>query len=287
MAVPDAELYPAGTGPEDEGRFVVLRPPEPRHPRDFGPATLAPLVGRHPDPASLVDLRLHAWRTLGFYPDHAPRLWEYPVVAALVRGRLAADSHIIDIGAGVTPLPSYLTEAGYQVDTVDSSDIVRSWPPTREWNEWDFLDYAAAGLAHRSWNTTLSDLPLTPSFDGAYSVSVVEHLPADARRSLLTDIASRVRKDGLVVLTIDLVRGTDTLWNRSRGLEVEDPSIHGVFGDVVRECADVGLELVDEDRVRDWGDVDVDIGLLVLGQRRSPVLSPWQQVRRRLVHRNR
>jgi len=259
----DAEWYPVR---EEHGitTFVVLRPPSTRHPRDFTADTLDGLVARHPDPVGLLALRLDAWRTIGFYPDHAPRLWEYPAVAGLLRDSLTPGSRIIDVGAGVTPLVPYLGRLGYQVDTVDPSPIRRQWPPAPDWNEWDFLDYAQAGMAHASWNRVLDELPPLPPFDGAYSVSVIEHLVADERRALVTEMASRVRPGGLVVLTIDLVRNQDDLWNRNRGVEVEDPTGHGTITDVAIEAGRAGLELFRMDRVRHWGDVDVDIGLLAM-----------------------
>ena len=65
------------------------------------------------------------------------------------------------MGAGVTPLAPFLTSLGFVVDTVDPSPNRRTWPPQPDWNEWDFLDYANAGLAHRSWNCTLDKLPAT------------------------------------------------------------------------------------------------------------------------------
>lgn len=259
----NAEIYPVDArGPV--ATFVVLRPPTEPHPRDFTSATLAPLVGRHPEVLELVALRAHAWETLEFYPDHAPRLWEYPVVSRLIDEQLPRGSTLVDVGAGVTPLAPFLTSRGYLVDTVDPSPIRRTWPPQPDWNEWDYLDYAEAGLAHRSWNTTLSKVPRRNQFDGAYSISVIEHVPAKGRRDMLADIADRVRTGGLVALTIDIERGTDALWNRSRGLQVEDPSLHGTYEDIITEAAHVGLELFETEIVRDWGDSEVDIGYYAL-----------------------
>jgi 2-polyprenyl-3-methyl-5-hydroxy-6-metoxy-1,4-benzoquinol methylase len=266
---PDAELYPVR---DEHGitTICVLRPPTTRHERDYSSATLDPLIGRHPDPVGLMAIRLHAWQTIGFYPDHAPRLWEYPVVAGLLGDALEPQSRIIDIGAGVTPLVPYLGRAGYVVDTVDPSPVQRIWPPQPDWNEWDFLDYAAAGLAHRSWNCTLDQVPRDRQFDAAYSVSVIEHLCADDRRALIGEIAARVRTGGLVVFTIDLVRDGDDLWNRNRGIEVEEPSRHGTITDVVAEAEARGLELFQVDRVRNWGDSVVDIGLLAMVRASRP-----------------
>jgi hypothetical protein len=286
---PDAEIYPVKVD-GSVTTFVVLRPPEGAHPRDFTPATLAPLIARHPDPLSLVVLRLHARRTTRFYPDHAPRLWEYPVVAQLVMASLPPGSRLVDVGAGVTPLAPFLTSRGYVVDTVDPSSTVRTWPPAPDWNEWDFLDYGAIGYANRSWNCTLEGVPPRPPFDGIYSISVIEHVPAKARRALLADISTRTRLGGLVVLTIDLVRGTELLWNLNLGVEVENLADHGSLRDVVDECAAVGLELFREEVVRDWGDSRVDIGLLALRQSKDPPTRTWRSTGRlmaSLVRRSR
>ena len=281
---PDAEIYPVR---EDShlSTFVVLRSPEDKHPRDFVAATLDPLILRHPDPLSLITLRLHALRTTRFYPDHGPRLWEYPVVAELITEILPPGSRLIDVGAGVTPLAPFLTSRGYVVDTVDPSPTVRSWPPQPDWNEWDFLDYGSVGLANRSWNCTLDELPRRPPSDGIYSISVIEHITAAARRSLLGDIAARTRPGGLVVLTIDLVRGTDDLWDLNLGVQVEDPARHGTIHDVVLECAALGLELFRQEVVRDWGSSRVDIGLLALRRSTIAATGSWSGVGRRLISR--
>ena len=276
---PEAELYPLRA---EHGitTFVVLRPPVAPHPRDFSVHTLESVIDRHPDPLMLLGLRLEGQRTFGFFPDHAPRLWEYPAAADLVFEYLPQGSRLVDVGAGVTPLAPFLASRGYVIDTVDPSDIHRTWPPAEDWNEWGFVDYAEAGLGHRSWNCTLGELPESPSFDGAMSISVIEHIPATERRALLRDIALRLRPGGLMVLTIDLVRGGNDLWNRNRG-QIVDERRHGTFGDVVSEGAAAGFELIRKDVVREWGDVDVDIGLIVMRRTEASVKS-WRRALRRL-----
>ena len=266
---PDAEIYPIDANDSSE-TLVVLRSLENAHPRDFGSKSLEPLIDRIPDAAALLTMRLSARSTTGFYPDHSPRLWEYPVVARLVIEHLEPGSRLVDVGAGVSPLAPFLSTRGFLVETVDPSEIQREWCDQLEWNEWGYLDYAAAGLATRSWNRTLDGLPSQPSFDGAFSVSVIEHVPAKARRVLLADLSARTRLGGLVVLTIDLQPGTDDLWNYNRGTQVDDPSYHGTFQSIVDECSAVGLELFHEERVRNWPLTHVEIGLLALRQR-----SPW------------
>jgi 2-polyprenyl-3-methyl-5-hydroxy-6-metoxy-1,4-benzoquinol methylase len=259
---PHAEAYPVvAEGPMTT--FTVLRAVAGAHPRDYPATTLAPLVARHPDPAALMEMRVHARRTVGFYPDHSPRLWEYPVVAKLVEEHLPPGSRLLDIGAGVSPLSPFLTSRGYEVDTLDPSPVRRDWKDHQEWNEWHYLDYGAAGLARQSYNCTLDELPRTPSYDGVFSISVIEHMPAVTRRMLLDDISLRTRLGGLVVLTIDLLPGTDNLWNMNLGVEVDDPAVHGTFPEVIDECTRVGLEVFHQEDVRDWPETHVEIGLLI------------------------
>jgi hypothetical protein len=257
---PGAERFKIDATPPT-ATYLVVRRPEDAHPRDFTSTSLDELADRHPDLLGLALLRLHARRSTTFYPDHAPRLWEYPVVGRLVTDRLPPGSRLVDVGAGVTPLAPFLTELGYSVDTVDPSPTRREWPPQPDWNEWDYLDYGAAGLAHQSWNRTLDRLPRRLRYEGAYSISVIEHIPADDRRRLLAEMASRVVGGGLVVLTIDLIRGTEELWNKNLNIDVEKLSVHGNFEDVISEAAAVGLNLFRREVVREWGDVAVDIGL--------------------------
>ena len=279
---PQAEFYPVR---HEHGitTFVILRPPSVPHPRDLSAVTLSSVIARHPDPLTLLSLRLAGQRTLGFFPDHVPRLWEYPVAADLVTEHLDFGSKLVDVGAGITPLAPFLTRRGYAVDTVDPSEIRRAWPPAQDWNEWGFLDYAVAGLGHRSWNCTLDQLPKSTLFDGALSISVIEHIAATERRALLEAIALRVRPGGFMVLTVDLTRGGTDLWNRNMGQIVDEPGRHGTFQDVITEGVAVGFELVRSDVVRGWGDVEVDIGLIVMRRQRADPSSwgrAWQSLRR-------
>jgi SAM-dependent methyltransferase len=277
---PEAEYYPVR---EEHGitTFVVLRPPPAPHPRDLRAASLSSVIDRHPDPLTLLALRLDGQRTLGFFPDHVPRLWEYPVAAGLITQHLQAGSRLVDVGAGITPLAPFLTARGYVVDTVDPSEIHRAWPPAQDWNEWGYLDYAEAGLGHRSWNCTLDELPESTVFDGALSISVIEHIPARGRRALLEAMAVRLRPGGLMVLTVDLTRGGMDLWNRNMGRIVDKPGRHGTFQDVITEGRSAGFELVQSDVVREWGDVEVDIGLIVM-RRKEPFVTPWRRAWRTL-----
>ena len=85
------------------------------------------------------------------------------------------------------------------------------------------------------------------------------------------------------MLTIDLVRGSDNLWNRNLGIEVEEPTKHGTIQDVAEECAAVGLQLFRDDVVRDWGESHVDIGLLALRQTEDRTDGRWRATKRHVL----
>ena len=280
VVAPEAEYYPVR---EENGitTFVVLRPPAAPHPRDLRADTLASVIHRHPDPAALLALRLEGQRTFGFFPDHAPRIWEYPVTTDLIFEHLEVGSRLVDVGAGVTPLAPFLTAHGYVVDTVDPSDIRRTWPPKQDWNEWGYLDYAEAGLAHESWNRPLGELPKSSVFDGVVCVSVIEHIPATGRRALLKAMATRLRPGGVMVLTVDLKPGGMELWNRNMDQTVDKPGRHGTFQDLITEGSTAGFELVRSEIVRKWGDVEVEIGLVVM-RRNEPSPPTWRRALRTL-----
>jgi len=269
---PATDVYPVDLG-DGSRAWILLTAPTTPHPRDIPAAGIAALIAHHPHPLRLAEMRVCARATIAFYPDHEPRVWEYPGVADLVLEHVPVGGRVADIGAGVSPLAPYLTDAGYIVDTVDPSVTRRQWPPRPDWNEWDFLDYAEVGLANASWNTTLERLPPDRRFEGIYSVSVIEHLRGDDRRALLAEIQRRLEPGGTMILTVDVARDTDLLWNKNRGALVEAAGEHGTFQDLRGEALHAGFDIQHEEIVRDWGTAPVDIGVLV-GRSQRDALTP-------------
>lgn len=264
---PAAELYPVFQLNETVA-YLVLHATG-AHRRDFSADTLAGVARQHPLPMLLLELRLLARQTLGFYPDHPPRLWEYPAVAEEILRSESIGLVVADIGAGVNPLVPFLASRGLRVHTIDPSHSVRVLPFTEDVNEWGFFDYASAGMAERSWNCTLDAVDPGVRFDLAYSVSVIEHLPAADRRALLGDLSDRLRPGGRVILTVDLVRDARTLWNRSEGKMVDPPEEHGTLDELCSEAAAVGLDVLSTTVIHDWGETPVDIGWLEMSKSSS------------------
>lgn len=238
-------------------------------PNDIDPQALNSIKRVHPSPAALDYLVDLSRRHFGWFTKHLPRTFEYPWLLTSIGD--VESRKILDIGAGVSPLPVALSKAGAYVVTVDSSRQIRSrLAKANTWNEWGFLDYSLISPRIRSLNVDICDCRFSADeFDVAYSISVIEHVPADVRRRCFALLGRWVRAGGKLILTLDLVPGTEQLWNRNLGVEVEDVSVHGTLSEIILELADAGFELEYRGFVRDLPDTVVDVTLLKLAKARN------------------
>lgn len=231
------------------------------HPRDIGDDAVAAMAARTPHAIELELLVASARTRLGFFPAHTPRALEYPWLLSQLDSDLSGQ-RILDIGAGLNPLPFVLAARGAQVVTVDSHPLVRSGAPAPDWNEWGFLDYAAIDPRIASHHVAYEDFGDDEYFDTIYSISVIEHLPAATRRRWLARCANQLRAGGCLLLTVDLVPETERLWNLSEGVVVEQPGVHGCLADLVDELAGTGFAVESRDVERAIADSRVDLGLI-------------------------
>ena len=221
---------------------------------DIGYEGLQSALSRNDEPQLLADLAELSRSLFGWFNKRQTRSDEYVWIAKACAGR--SSMFIADIGAGVSPLPVYLANAGHRLLTIDYSEIQRVLGQEMEtWNGWGFLDYAQIHNRISSLNTPATDLPqdLSP-FDLCYSVSVIEHMTADMRRCLLAVLHDRLVPGGDLMLTIDLVPGTDELWNLDRGSGVDRPGEHGVLADILRELRKSEFILIEMKIQRDYLD---------------------------------
>ena len=79
--------------------------------------------------------------------------------------------------------------------------------------------------------------------DVVYSVSVIEHMPRATWEGILARCRRWLAKNGRLVLTIDLIPGTKSLWNYAEGKVVEPVDIHGNIDDFVRCLNKQGFKL--------------------------------------------
>ncbi len=248
-------------GDQNVVTFAVL-PPSPRHPRNLQRHTAAQLPMDLLMGPELAALLVCAWKTTGFYPDHLPRMWEYPAVLRQLRKTIPRGGSILDVGAGVNPLAPMLRKLDFKVTTIDHGPEVCALEQRERWNEWGYLDYARLGLDIESVHGTLAGVPTLGNYDAVISVSVIEHVSARDRRATLGDIHRRCKRDGHVVLTVDICADSDLLWNRSAGREVESFEEHGRWEDLLAELAASGFEMLDAGITRLGGRCHVDVGYI-------------------------
>lgn len=200
----------------------------------------------------------------GFFTKTLTRSVEYPFIIDNV-GEIR-NKTIFDVGAGVSPLPLYLAKEGARVVTVDNSSTIRILEEIdQEWNEWGFLDYQCISSNITSINTDVLSVALAEeSFDIIYSVSVVEHVPAIDRRKIWDRLRRLLKKQGILLLTLDLIPGTDNLWNYAAGMLVEDIKQHGNLRLALDELASSGFTLDYTNFLRAYRDSRTDVALLKL-----------------------
>ncbi len=180
---------------------------------------------------------------LGWYTKHYPRLYEYPWILKKLNNNLT-NLKIADFGAGITPLPLQLSQRGAKVFTIDNHKTKREPDYIEQFNEWGFFDYSFLDDNITSFNQDLSNETFEKnSLNVWYSVSVIEHMPAKIRREIFKIMAYTLKNKGRLLLTLDLVKETQELWNMSAGKTVEDIKKHGTIDNIVQELESLGFEI--------------------------------------------
>lgn len=220
---------------------------ERRTEHDAGLQELAIGVSCSVDADHLKELVAFSRERVGFFPRTVIRTHEYPWFVDQMRG--CAGKHILDVGAGVCFLPFYLAENGAHVTTIDKHSIIRLGQPQDVWNEWGFLDYGTIDSRIKSFNADMREFDSGEKYDIIYSVSVLEHMPAEVRRDVIARMSHLLRAEGRLFLSLDLIPGDELLWNYNEG-QIVDMEGHGAIGDLKAELAAAGLVVVSESNIR-------------------------------------
>lgn len=204
---------------------------------------------------------------LGFYTSHFPRVFEYTWLFEQIENKTGA---VLDIGAGVCPLPIALALNGFTVTTVDSHTKIRKLTDKADWNEWGFLDYSILNSDIQSHNIDFLKFKSKKLFDFIYSISVIEHIPKSNRLKVLKNASKLLKKGGKLLLTIDLYPNTENLWNLSEDKEVEPIEVHGNVSTFKNELKKYGFEIVQEDIQRDIPKSRTDVYYVIATLKRKP-----------------
>jgi hypothetical protein len=210
----------------------------------------------------------------GSYTRHYPHTINYPWAASRLED-LPSESRLLEIGAGVNPLPLFLAEKGMFVDCVDGSDFTRTLPPGDDWNEWGYFDYGTLHSRLASYNVSSTDFEPAEQYDAIYCISVIALMPTPVREATLRLCRTWLKPGGKLVLAIDLIAGTETLWNR--GGSEETPERHGTWRDVESHLLALGFHVTESRIERDIPHSPVDLHFLV---GRIPASTSASSVRR-------
>lgn len=181
----------------------------------------------------------------GWFTKHLPRLYEYPWLISMMPHSLDG-MRVAEFGAGLSPLPLILAQRGAAVHTIDNSSIIRDVFDLDNANEWGFIDYSEIFDGIISYNEDLVDHTFAPnSLDCWYSISVVEHMPAEIRRMIFKIMANTLKVDGKLYLTLDLKKGSNDLWDLSGGELVDSDVDHGDKESIIFELERVGFKVDD------------------------------------------
>ncbi len=179
---------------------------------------------------------------LGFYTPHFTRHFEYTWFAERFEGDVLGQE-IADIGAGLSPVPIFIAERGAIVHCIDHSRLIRTQENRADWNEWGFLDYSKLHPNMRAYNIDITKFQPESRFDAIYSISVIEHMPREIWEHTLRLTASWLKKGGQLLLTLDLLQGTDWLWNIAGGVEFAPRETHGGIKDVLNVLRACGFTI--------------------------------------------
>ena len=161
-----------------------------------------------------------------WHSTHFSRKWEYPWAASQLAEMGIRGKSIMDAGAGKSPLALWLAENGAITYTVDSDRQVGTGS--------GFFDYGKLGLGIISVRSDFRNMAWieADALDAITSISVIEHITANARRRTWAEFRRVLKPGGLLILTLDLVGSGDRLLNKCAQKRVEGFVAHGHLSDV-------------------------------------------------------
>lgn len=198
------------------------------------------VLQEHPQPDEFLNAVAASRTVFGWYTKHFPRVFEYPWILSEL-GYKIKNISIAEFGAGLSPLPLILSQRGASVTTIDFGPELFI-DETRSRNEWGYFNYASFDSDIKSINGNLDKNTLSKeSIDVWYSVSVVEHMPAEDRRKVFRNMSYSLKTGGKILLTVDVCKNSDFLWNVNQGKEVENKLIHGTVSTIPEELQELGF----------------------------------------------
>ncbi len=219
------------------------------HPRDISESRLEHEIAQCSEPVLLRELVELARKHFGFFSRYTSHFLTNPWIASRLSG-LAAGTRVLDIGSGLGPLPIWLAMRGIEVDCVDNSPIVRAYPIADDWNEWGFFDFSIINTKMKSFHTGIDNFEPSKPYDAISSIGVFAHIERAERVRVLKKCASWLKREGRIVMTLDVIANTSFLWNRLNKKELASPPEHGSMMDLMQTMDAIGLRIEDPTLIR-------------------------------------
>lgn len=220
-----------------------------RHPSDLSEADVARAISDSHRPDLLRELIATSRGAFGFFTKRFAYTINYPWVLERLEA-LPAGSAVLEVGAGLNPLPLALARRGLQTDCIDGNATICRFPIAPEWSEWGFFDYAVLDSRIRSFNCRARDFEPVNLYDRIYSVCVLTHMSRVERNETLRLMRTWLRQGGRMLLAVDVIPASDFLWNRSQGREIAPPEEHGLISDFLASLAGLGFRITERKMVR-------------------------------------
>ncbi|MDR3555236.1 MAG: class I SAM-dependent methyltransferase [Syntrophobacteraceae bacterium] len=239
------EIIEIGTY-RDTSLFVAdTKPTGPAlHPTDIPIEVLNAVLPLVPRPDLLCAAMDCSREHLGFFTNTPARAIEYPWLLETL-GVLTSGARILDIGPEVTPLPIMLAERGMRVHTLNSRPLFGKQDSSLDRNEWGFMDSAEICPDISSSHVDLLDFHPPHQFDVIFSINLFEHLPRPIWEQTIGRTASWLEHAGMLLFTVGLIPGTNSLWNIGQGEIVAPGGSPAVPGDIEKMLGGLGVEIVE------------------------------------------
>lgn len=136
---------------------------------------------------------------------HEHRLWEYgTVIHAMLHkydGKIPSTISVLDVGSGWSALGPILNYK-YNCDVIEYEPDIKTYWDDRLSTSSFLKTSGRKGIYLHSF--TLESMP-GQDYDVVTCLSVLEHVKKDKERQCWKELAARVRKGGLLVITVDIV----------------------------------------------------------------------------------
>lgn len=175
------------------------------------------------------------------------RRFEYPW--AYLTASLRSGMRVLEVGGGLSGFQFVLSKQGCAVLNVDPGVKKRGWIVNQETiDKLNTIFQTSVSIQ----NCGIQDAVLEPdSFDRAFSISVIEHLPQNVFIEGMHNVFKALTHGGLFILTIDLFLDVAPFTDRKENMYGYNVSILDLIGDS-------GFELVEGDKRELFGFPEFD-----------------------------